>query len=198
MLKKLLRKLGLAGQERGANKQEAFEKDGGVLFDLDLNPENIFKLPVGQVITVDGKDFRIIDKATHKYLDGYTEETLILEDVSGRLYYLSYEDDLKKFFLFRPEDQDKLGLKLAPYLQEHDELPDEIEFDGKTYKSVYNGSGAGYYYDSRVKEKPFVSWTYARTTEDGNREYLEIVQWGDEDFEVAVGRHIEGITIDLL
>lgn len=114
---------------------------------------------------------------THEWQLRSSEETVYLERES---------DDEEEWSLNRKIDFGLLGPRIKQHILDHDDPPDEINFQGTTY--YLSESGAGHFFkDGRGQGQPFIKWDYE---DDSGEKYLTIEQWGEEAFEATAGQPV--------
>ena len=84
------------------------------------------------------------------------------------------EDDGVEWNISRKIDFSALGQGVRTHIKQHDDPPEEIEYQGIRFRLAE--SGAGYYHpDGRVAGDEMIYWDYTDSSEDNT---LTIEQWG--------------------
>ncbi len=159
-------------------KKEEKKESPSLGFDLS-------QLKPGDILEMEGDSWEVVDRGYYDYGDerewdwkiaSSTKEGFLNQDEEG--IYLFWREDIKKVFPHPPS-----------YLKENEDLPYTIKFDTRSFELEFSGAA---YYVKGEERSPVIIWDYA--DEEGN--ILEILQWGDDDFEVFLGRKIEEWEIE--
>ncbi len=143
------------------------------------------RLKKGDIVELDGESWEVKDMGYYDY-DGEIEKDWELESATKR-GFLNKEDN--NIYFFVEDDLEKVHPSLITYLKNHDDLPSEIEFGGE--KFFISFSGAAYYVKGNNRS-PVVLWDF----KNKEGKIVEILQWGEEDFEVFVGRKLQEWEIE--
>ncbi len=157
---------------------------------IESKDEFKFDLKTGDVFDFDDHTWKVISEMKYEYGGGEIEKCWKI--ISGyQEGFLSYDGE--EIYFFVKDDFQKVWPPLIKYLKEHTDLPEEIKFENDAYTLIY--STAGYYYGPDRGEKvPVIVWLYENSKDKFN--LLEIQQWGEEDFEVLIGRKVEEWEIE--
>ncbi|QTA80239.1 DUF4178 [Desulfonema limicola] len=102
--------------------------------------------------------------------------------------YLSREsDDQVDWTVARPISFLKLGSHIRKHIEEHEDPPDEIEFESIKYYLAESGGGH-FFKDGTGPGQAFISWDYE---DESGKKYLSIEQWGEDEFEASAGQLVE-------
>ncbi len=153
--------------------------------DIQLVGHSLENLKIGDVIELDGEVWEVKSRGYYDYGDDREWDFKICSPT--REGFLNKDEDGLYFFV--KDDLKKLSLDLISYLKSHDDLPSDIIFDNKKYKLVFSSAA---YYVKEGHRSPVIIWDFE--SEDGK--LLEILQWGDEDFEIYSGRRLEEWEIE--
>lgn len=153
--------------------------------EVELVGHSLEKLSIGDIIELDGETWEVKAKGYYDY--GHEKEWDFKITSPTREGFLNKDEDRLYFFI--KDDLKKLSLDIITYLKNHDDLPNQLIFDDKPYKLVYSSAA---YYVKDGHRSPVVMWDFE--SEDGK--LLEVLQWGDEDFEIYVGRTLEEWEIE--
>ncbi|GBC61234.1 DUF4178 domain-containing protein [Desulfonema ishimotonii] len=159
-------------------KENPADKGPDPLHDLTLSG-----LQAGDMVDFDLKTWQV--QARHRYDWGGGDISFEwqLKSHDDVIYLQKDADDEAEWSISRPIAFGRLGPEIRDYLSEHDDPPEEIVFDGVTY-CIEEMAGGHFYKDDRGPGKEFLSWSYA---DDSGEKYLSIEQWGETEFEAAVG-----------
>ncbi|ETR73312.1 MAG: hypothetical protein OMM_07014 [Candidatus Magnetoglobus multicellularis str. Araruama] len=96
-------------------------------------------------------------------------------------------DDDETYIISRKIPFRKLDSSIRSHIKAHEDPPDEIVYDNKTY--YLEESAGGYFYPGGKNEShELLSWTYE---DDSGDHLLGIEQWGETDFSSWVGEPVE-------
>lgn len=153
--------------------------------DIDIT---LSKLKVGYLVDYDLKTWEVTEY--NKYDWGNHVYSYEWELKSGNeVLYLEREDDedevewiLVKKIPFRSIDPG-----LGKYIQEHEDPPEELKYNGAAF--YLDDNGGGYFCRGGGKEgAEFLYWDFIDESEDL---ILTIEQWSEDRFEAATGRYVE-------
>ena len=136
-----------------------------------------FDMKTWQVTAHDTYEWGPVD-ITHEWQLKSTEETIYLQLQS---------DDEDYWSVSRKIAFGRLGNSVKEYILKNEDPPDEINFEGITYYLEEMGGGK-YFKGGNDPGKELLSWDYE---DDSGDKLLSIEQWGEEDFEAAVGHAVE-------
>ncbi len=159
-------------------KQEPKEETPTIGFSLE-------SLSVGDILDMDGESWEVVDKGYYDYGDEIEWDWKIKSP--SREGFLNKDEE--GIYLFWREEIHKISPYPPSYLKEHEDLPYEIKFDNIPYNLEYSGAA---YYVKGDNRSPVIIWDYENEKEN----ILEILQWGDDDFEVFGGRRLEEWEIE--
>jgi len=80
----------------------------------------------------------------------------------------------------------KLPSGIREHIHEHEDPPDEIQYEGKTYY-LEEMSGGHFYPDSKSEHYELLSWDYE---DESGKNLLSIEQWGEDDFSASIGEPV--------
>ncbi|SMC25983.1 protein of unknown function [Desulfacinum hydrothermale DSM 13146] len=163
-------------------REKERQQDLDPLHDLSLD-----KLQPGYLVDYDLTTWQVT--ARHRYDLGDGGGMIEWELRSGRqTRYLNMEEDDGAVWTWtRKIPLAQIDARLKQLIMEKGDPPERIDFDGDTYIMESYGGGQFYEHD-RGEGIPFLFWDYE--TEDGEK-VLTIEQWGDTEFEAAVGHYVE-------
>lgn len=151
------------------------------LADLTLS-----KLRVGYFVDYNLQTWEVT--AYNKYDFGEGEITEEWELTSGRevCYLERSEDDEVYWTLNRKIPIGALG-KVRQTIIDTDEAPEEIQYKEKTF--YLDETGSGYMFpNGQGPSQPFVYWEFV---DEDDEQFITVEQWGETDFEAAVGEYVE-------
>lgn len=118
------------------------------------------------------------DDITHEWQLKSHDETIYLERET---------DDEDVWAISRKIPVGRVGHDIIRQIVETDDPPDTIAFEGTTF--YLEESGAGHFYkEGQGQGQGFVVWDYV---DDSGKQLLSIEQWGEEEFEAALGEPVE-------
>jgi hypothetical protein len=153
--------------------------------DVDVVGHSLDDVGIGGIIELDGESWEVVDKGYYDY-GGEKELDLKIQSPTREGFLNKDEEGI---YFFVRENMKKLSLNPIEFLKTHDDLPSEIEFDNSLYRLQYSSAA---YYVKGNNRSPVVIWDFEDT--EGN--ILEILQWGDEEFEIFSGRRLEEWEIE--
>ena len=154
--------------------------------DLDpLSDLTLSNLKVGYLVDYDLKTWQVKSQSGYTFDDTKTQEWEL--DAGDDSFFLEREeDDGVEWNISRKIDFPTLGQSVREHIRQHDDPPEEIEYQGIHFRLVE--SGAGYYHpNGRVAGDEMIYWDYSDASEDNT---LTIEQWGEDEFEAAVGKYV--------
>ena len=163
-------------------KKKVTGSDPDPLSDLTLA-----KLKKGYYLDYDMKTWQVT--AANRYEWG--EEDITWEwqlQCHDDTIYLEREyDDEDTWSISRKVPFGKLDPQVRETLIKSEEAPDTILFEGTTFYIEETG-GAYFFSDGSENGRPVFVWDYL---DDSESQILSIEQWGDNDYELAVGMLVE-------
>ncbi len=151
------------------------------LKDLELS-----KLRVGFMVDYDLETWQVTGTCRHDYGEGdITDEW---EITSGRMkrYLERSEDDEITWTLSKKIPIGAIDDDIRNYIIAHDDPPDKIVYNAKTYYLEESGTGRMLKQDATPKE--FVYWEFI---DEDDENFVTIEQWGETEFEAAAGHYVE-------
>ena len=157
------------------------------LHDLTLS-----NLKVGYLLDYDLKTWEV--KSHNRYdFDGTRSDEWELDSGDDGCYLGREVDDEVEWSISRKINISDLGQKdgkflaVPDHIRQHEDPPEEMEYQGIRYR--LEESGAGHYYpDDRVAGDEMIYWDYSDADEDN---ILTIEQWGENEFDAAVGKWVK-------
>ena len=154
--------------------------------DLDpLSDLTLSNLKVGYLVDYDLKTWQVKSQSGYTFDDTKTQEWEL--DAGDDSFFLEREeDDGVEWNISRKIDFPTLGQSVREHIRQHDDPPEENRISGIRFRLVE--SGAGYYHpNGRVAGDEMIYWDYSDASEDNT---LTIEQWGEDEFEAAVGKYV--------
>ncbi|WP_373500474.1 DUF4178 domain-containing protein [Desulfococcus sp.] len=159
------------------------EKPSASVTDLTLAD-----LQVGYVLDYDMKTWEVTAQHHYDWGDGGTlSHEWQMKSHDDTLYLEKASDDEVEWCVCRPIPFSRLGARVRNHIQEHEDPPDEIEFEGTTYHLDEFGGGK-FFRNGKGPGREFLVWDYE---DDAGERFLSIEQWDEDDFEVFVGIFVE-------
>ena len=110
-----------------------------------------------------------------------------LKSADDTIYLKQETDDDEFWSISRKINFSQLGAGIKEHIRDHEDPPDEITFNGKTY--YLEESGGGHFYkDGTGTGHEVIKWDYE---DDGGESYLSIEQWSETSFEASAGQPVE-------
>ena len=120
---------------------------------------------------------------THEWQLVSHDDTIYLERES---------DDEDHWSISRKIPIGKLGADIRSHITEHEDPPDQIVFEGTTF--YLDETGGGHFFkNGESPGREVLKWDYA---DDSGKQYLTVEQWGETDFEAAIGHPVEAYQFD--
>jgi hypothetical protein len=140
----------------------------------------------GYLVDYDLKTWEVTGFNTYDY-EGYTTREWELR-CGGELRFLerAEEDGQVEWTLTRRIQINQIEEKVIDIILEHDDPPEDIHFEGRSYAAVESSAGL-MRRGGEGEGREFVSWSY----EAGEDRVLFIVQWGERDFVAYEGAYAE-------
>lgn len=154
------------------------KEESGTLTDLGLKD-----LRVGYFVDYDLKTWEVVARHTYDWGQGDVTREWQLKSADDTLYLERESDDEEEWSVSRPIPFARLGEAVRSHIRENEDPPEEIEFEGVTYYLDSFGGGQ-FFRNGEGPGRELLAWDYE--DEEGDN-YLAIEQWGEEEFEAAVG-----------
>ncbi len=171
--------MGLLDMFRG-KKDEEPELDP--LADLVLE-----KLRVGYLVDYDLETWEVTAHNRYRWNGGGTSEEWELTSGREKRYLELSEDDGPCWTLARKVPFGKVGSEVRNHILKHEDPPDEVTVDGKTY---YLDESDGGYFDpgGTGGGEPLIKWELVGEDDEG---FLTLEQWGETELAASVGIYVE-------
>ncbi len=156
--------------------------------DLDpLKELTLGKMKKGYFVDWDMKTWEVLAVNVFDFSEGDICREWQLES-SEEIVYLELESDDEDFWrLSRKIPLGKLGEGIKEHIQQNDDQPNEREYEGDNYY-LDEMAGGKFLKDEKEPGREFLRWSYA---DESGKKFLEIEQWGEEDFEASIGEKVE-------
>ena len=164
--------------------EKFFKKKKGIdpLKDLTLA-----KLKVGYLVDYDMRTWEVTGYNRYDWGGGDYSEEWELKSGSDTRYLEKEEDDEIEWCLTKKVFIEAIDPALPEIIIKHEDPPKEIIYNGERY--YMESTGAGYFLkDGKGLGEEFIRWDYLDET---GKKVISIEQWGEEDFEAAVGEMVE-------
>ncbi|KPA12419.1 hypothetical protein MHK_007383 [Candidatus Magnetomorum sp. HK-1] len=151
--------------------------------DEDLTDLRLDQIKPGYFVDYDLKTWEV--KAYNKYDWGSGEisDEWHLVSSDDAIFLEREVDDEEAWLVTRKISFNKLGASVRSHILEHEDPPNEITYENRTY--YLEDSAGGYFHpDGKSDSYELVSWTYE---DDSGDRLLGIEQWGEQDFAAWVG-----------
>jgi len=124
--------------------------------------------------------------------DNYFTREFKINDGAESLFLSVEEDDELELSVTKKVKVRLLGDNILSYLQERQDAPKRITYQGINY--TLEDSSTGYFHDIAKGDEwlEFRSWDYE---DDKGENILCIEQWDDDEFEASVGKNIQEYEI---
>ena len=143
------------------------------------------KLRVGYLVDYDLKTWKVTDHNRYRFNDGRRAEEWELTEGREKIYLEWATGDGEFWSLSRPLPIGALGTARS-HLLEHEDPPEQIQHDGKTY--FLDGSVGGEMTSHAGTSHELITWEMVDETEEF---FLSIQQWGDTEITAAIGHSVE-------
>jgi len=148
---------------------------------IDFSLKN---LKVGAVFDFDGETWEVESIGEYDY-GGSVEKEWKIKSATKEGFLSS---DGEHIYFFVKTTLDDFKPEPISYLKSHNDFPQEVEYKNKKYILKYSASA---YYIKTFERAPVIIWDFER-----NGEILEVLQWGEEEFEIFLGREVQEWEID--
>ena len=144
------------------------------------------KLQVGYLVDYDLKTWTVTER--HRYdLDGDRTDEWELQAGDEVRYLERSEEDEVEWAFSRKIPIGAIEGDMRRHIIDHEDPPAQIVYKGKTY--YLDCSGPGYFYkDGKGSAEEFIYWEFI---DEEDKNFVSIEQWGETDFEAAVGQWVE-------
>ncbi len=158
-----------------------------------FDPTNIkvTDLEKGYLLDYDMETWTVKKMAEYDWGDHFFSREFLIES-RGKTRYLSIEEDesleiiISEKIKFR-----KLGQDVISYFENHDKFPNLIIYKGTSYH--FDEQSPGYYRDVESEDwSELISFDYEN---DAETHFLTIEQWGENEFEVSIGKKVKPFEI---
>jgi len=145
------------------------------------------ELKAGYLVDYDLKTWEVAASNYYDWGDGEVSREWQLKTVADVAYLEKESDDEDEWSLNRKIAFGRLGSEIKEQILETGDPPEKIVFEGTTYY-LEEMAGGHFYEKGKDPGKEMLRWSYE---DDGGRRYLCIEQWGEQDFDAAVGEPVE-------
>lgn len=150
---------------------------------LDITLDSI---KVGYVLDYDLKTWRV--SAQHHYdYDGDRIDEWELTCADEVVYLECEKDDGITYTLTRKISLTKIDADVRSHINEHEDPPEEVNYNGTTYYADSSSVGR-YYKNGKGAGEEFIVWDYF---DDSEKLTLSIEQWRDDQFDASAGEMVE-------
>jgi hypothetical protein len=150
------------------------------------------KLKVGYFLDYDMKTWCVEGYGHYEWGEGDRTYEWQLVSHDDTIYLEREPDDEDLWSISRKIPIGKLGADIKAHILEHEDPPDQILYEGITYHLDETGGGH-FCKDGESPGQEMLSWDYL---DDSGKQYLSIEQWGETDFEAAIGHPVEEYQFD--
>jgi len=152
-----------------------------------LKELTLANMKVGYFVDFDQKTWEVMAVNWYDFGQGDRSYEWQLQGADSTVYLELEQDDEEYWTLSWKIPFARLGAKVKEHLLEEEDPPDQIEFEGIVYY-LEETAGGHYFKGGLPPGKEFLRWSYE---DNSGEKYLEIEQWGEEDFEATAGRPVE-------
>jgi len=157
------------------------------LTDLTLS-----KLAKGYFVDFDMKSWHVDGCHYYDWGSGDLTYEWQLSSHDDVIYLERESDDEDLWSISRKIPIGKIGFDLKAHMLNHDDPPDQFEYEGTTYYMDETSAGK-FFKDGEGPGKELLLWDYV---DDSGKLYLTIEQWGETEFEASVGQRVEEYQFD--
>lgn len=150
---------------------------------VDLSLDN---LKVGCMVDYDLKTWEVMAHHYTDWGDGYKTDEWQLTSFDDVIYLEKSVDDEVEWCISRKIKFNSLDPSVENGIINSDDPPEMITYDGVAYH-LEESSGGHFYKDGRGSGQPMLAWDYS---DESERKYLTIEQWGEREFEASVGEPV--------
>ena len=152
-----------------------------------LKSFTLSNLKVGYFLDYDLKTWEVTAYNVYDFTGGDKAREWQLKSSEETVYLELESDDEDYWSLSRKIPFGSLGSGLKEQIQQQEDPPDEIEFEGMTY--YLEDTAAGHFLKGGKGEgREFLRWSFEG---ESGKKLLEIEQWGEDDFEASAGEAVE-------
>ena len=157
------------------------EDDFDPLKDLALS-----KLRIGFMVDFDMQTWQVTQESRYDYGGGYVTDEWELTSGRDKRYLERSQDDDVAWTLSSKITIGAIEGDVRQHIIAHDDPPDQIIYDGKTY--YLDESGVGRMLKKDTTPKEFVYWEFI---DEADEKFITIEQWGETEFEAVAGHTVE-------
>jgi len=166
--------------------RDFFKKNPKEEFD-PLKDLTLSKLKVGYLVDYNLKTWQVTAYNRYDYGDGYYADEWELTSGREKIYLERYEDDEVEWTVSQKIPIGMIEGNVRQYIMEHEDPPDQIVCRGKKY--YLDSSGSAFLYENGEGEGiGFIYWNFIDETDEN---FVTIEQWGETEFEAAMGYYVE-------
>ncbi len=156
----------------------------------DASDIRVVDLDVGFVFEYDMSTWEVVEMYEYDWGDNYFTHEYKITNGSKTFYLGVEEDDELEITLMSKIKVSKLGRDVISQLREDEEPPESFIYEGNEY--VLESESPGYFNDMKSDDwEEFRSWDF----EGPDNLIITIEQWGEGEFEAAVGKYIDEFEI---
>ncbi len=165
-----------------------FKKDNEEEDDTNIDDLVLSKLKPGYLVDYDMKTFKVMKRNLYVWEGGERTDEWELKQGEKSFFLEREEDDGEvEWTLSTKHELDVLEGDIANHIIEHEDPPEEVVMDGKTY--YFEEDDIGEYYEGASNyPKEFVAWDYY---DEEDQTFLSIEQWGETKFDLTLGFPVE-------
>lgn len=158
------------------SKKKTPEKD--IIKDLTLS-----KMKKGFMVDYDMKTWEVTAYNIYDWGKGDRSHEWQLNSHDDMIFLELEEDDGQVWTVSRKIDYGRLDPNIRSHILDTGDPPSEIQFEGVTYY-MEEMAGGHFYRDGSGEGQEMLRWSYEN---DAGTAYLEIEQWGEQEFEAGTG-----------
>ena len=152
------------------------------LRDLELS-----KLREGFLVDYDMKTWSVTGYNRYDFGEGYKTDEWELTASDETRYLERSKDDAVEWTLSKKIPIGAIEGNVRQHIIDHEDPPEQIVYNGKTY--YLDESGSGHFYEGgKGPSQPFVYWDFIDKEDE---HFVSIEQWGETEFEAAAGHYVE-------
>jgi hypothetical protein len=144
-------------------------------------------LKVGWMVDYDLKTWEVTARHYTDWGDGWKTEEWQLTSFDDTIYLEKSVDDDQEWCISRKINFNLLDPVIADNIINSGDPPQTVTYQSVSYHLKESGGGH-FFKDGIGSGHPMLAWDYC---DDSERKYLTIEQWGEKEFEAAVGEPVE-------
>lgn len=147
----------------------------------------LFNMKKGWMVDFDMETYEVLAANVYDWGHGDKSFEWQLKSVGKSVYLEMESDDEEEWSLSEKVPFSRLDPSVREQILDTGDPPDTVVFDGKTFYLEQMGGGH-FLADASSISRELLRWDYE---DDDGETFLCIEQWGEDDFDAAIGRPVK-------